>query len=238
MSLSFIEVASGRHSTGAARGTDADSAGKRWAGASGRRGLRGLLGFPVSQPLMWAWPGQAGAGGGWPTGACGWRPASSRWRSERGPGRASHPGCHPGRAGWHGDCPARRWPACTGQTSQRRGAGCGRRSSWGGWAAAGTLSHQWGGARVRGPVSPITAGSEPQDFSEPEALKAHSVQPPRQVWGPRPPAKGGEDRPFSKQTSTRHSIPPCSFPREAQPGLLLQEGLQTCALESPLCPCP
>ena len=241
MSLSFIEVASGRYSKGAARGTDTDSAGKRWAGASGRRGLHGLLGCPVSQPLMWAGPGQAGAGGrepqAGPLGPVGGAPRLADGVQSVGQGEHLILDAVQGAPDGVGTV-QHVDGQCVWVKLHREGA-----LDAGGIAPVGGGSHRdpqspVGRIRSVGPVSPSTVGSEPQDFSEPEAPKAHSVQPPRQVWGPRPPARGGEDRPFSKRTSTRHSVPPCSFPREAQPGLLLQEGLQTCALESPLCPCP
>lgn len=49
------------------------AAGKRRAGALWQGLLCGLLGRPVSQPLMWAGGGRLGAPGR-PSGACGWRP--------------------------------------------------------------------------------------------------------------------------------------------------------------------
>lgn len=59
------------------------------------------------------------------------RPPASRWRRARGRGCVARPARSPGSGGWRGGCPARRRPACTGRTSRRRGAGCGRHSSWG-----------------------------------------------------------------------------------------------------------
>lgn len=247
MSLSFIEVASGWHSTGAARGTDADSAGKRWQVPSGRRGLCGLLGCPVSQPLMWVGPEQAEGGGR--------EPQASPLGPVGGAPRLAD-GVQSVGQGVHLILDAVQGAPDGVGTVQHVDGQC----VWVKLHREGTLDAGGvapvGGGPPQGPS--VTSGEEPEcGGPSPPSQRAQSprtflsLRPPKLILSSHPDKSGDqgllqglgavysrEDRPFSKRTSTRHSIPPCSFPREAQPGLLLQEGLQTCALESPLCLCP
>ena len=188
MSLSFIEVASGRYSKGAARGTDADSAGKRWAGASGRRGLHGLLGCPVSQPLMWAGPGQAGAGGrepqAGPLGPVGGAPRLADGVQSVGQGvhliLDAVQGAPDGVGTvQHVD------GQCVWVKLHREGAlDAGGIAPVGG-EATGTLSHQWGGSGVWGLSPPAQWAQSPRTFL--------SLRPPKLILSSHPDKSGDQD---------------------------------------------
>ena len=218
MSLSFIEVASGQRSTGGKGRTRTPT--RSWQ-ALGR--------CPLAGGSLWALgaPRQAGAGREPQAGPLG--PAGGALRLADGV-QSMGQGLHlvldavqgaPDGVGTvqHVD------GQCVRVKLHREGAldagGVAPVGRGGGGSQQGPTVTSGAGPEGGGPSPPSQQVQRPQDFSEPLGPpKACSVQPPRQVWGPRPPARVGGylwwgGQAFSKRTSTRHSIPPCSFPREA-----------------------
>ena len=150
----------------------------------------------MNQPLMWAGPGQAGAGrepqasplgpaGGTPRLADGVQSVGQGLHlildavqgTPDGVGTVQHVDGQCVRVKLHRE----------GALDAGGVAPVGRRGS-----RQGSSVTSGAGPEGEGPSPPSQQVQRPQDFSEPLGPpKARSVQPPRQVWGPRPPARAG-----------------------------------------------
>lgn len=145
------------------------------------------------------------------------RPPASRWRRARGRGCVARPARSPGSGGWRGGCPARRRPACTGRTSRRRGAGCGRHSSWGQVGTdprsprgTGRARAAWGRVWLLGsPVSPQSSPRSPSSSRKPSQTicpgGSRSARPQVHTRGPAPASSPlrahGHRTPISPETT-------------------------------------